>query len=181
MGYLNTFLIKRADGFAPVEIVDNVPTDNMRNVTSRVRPAGGSMPPTPPTTAGIPSTPAPASNAIVPYKAPTVVPSAPAPASHAIVPYQAPAKPAPTNKSINYGRRFYNSARIAGRNAWRAGRQGSQALWQLAKRNPKMAALLAGAGVLGGGALMAGAANSGRPPVRQSNATNPYAGLETYA
>ena len=90
------------------------------------------------------------------------------------------AAPAPANKSINYARRTWNSAKSLGRNAMGMGKQGFTAAKAMAKRNPKLAALLAIGGTLAGGSLMAGAANSGRPPVRQSDATNPYAGLETY-
>lgn len=145
-----------------VEIVDDVPTSNMRNVSSRVRPAGA------------PVTPAPTTTAIVPHQAP-------APTTTALVPHQAPAAaPAPANKSINYARRTWNSAKSLGRNAVGMGKQGFNAVRALAKRNPKMAALLAIGGTLAGGSLMAGAANSGRPPVRQSDAMNPYAGLESY-
>lgn len=147
-----------------VEIVDDIPTNNMRNVSSRMRPAG------------TPVTPAPTTTAIVPHQAP-------APTTTAIVPHQAPAAApaAGANKSINYARRTWNSAKSLGRNAMGMGRQGFTAMKAMAKRNPKLAALLAIGGTLTGGAVMAGAANSGRPPVRQSNATNPYAGLETYA
>lgn len=100
---------------------------------------------------------------------PTAAP-APAPAS----------APAPANKPINYARRTWNSAKSLGRNTMGMGRQGFTAAKAMAKRNPKLAALLAIGGTLAGGSLMAGAANSGRPTVRQSNATNPFAGLETY-
>jgi hypothetical protein len=135
---------------APVEIVDDVP-QNVRNVSSKVRPAGAPVTPTP------------------------------APTTTAIVPHQAPAAtPAPANKSINYARRTWNSAKDLGRNAMGMGKQGFNAMKVLAKRNPKIAALMAVGGTLFGGSLLAGAASSGRPPVRQSNANNPYAGLETY-
>ena len=87
---------------------------------------------------------------------------------------------APANKSINYARRTWNSAKSLGRNAVGMGKQGFNAMKVLAKRNPKIAALMAIGGTLFGGSLLAGAATSGRPPVRQSNANNPYAGLETY-
>lgn len=142
------------------EIVDDVPTRNMRNASPRMRPAGAPVAPT--TQLALPA-PAPTTTAIVPHQAP-------APA----------AAPAPANKSINYARRTWNSAKSLGRNAMGMGRQGFAAAKAMAKRNPKLAALLAIGGTLAGGSLMAGAANSGRPPVRQSNATNPFAGLETY-
>jgi hypothetical protein len=89
--------------------------------------------------------------------------------------------PAPANAPVNYARRTWNSAKDLGRNAMGMGKQGFNAVKTMARRNPKMAALMAIGGTLFGGSLMAGAANSGRPPVRQSNANNPYAGLETYA
>lgn len=136
---------------APVEIVDDVP-QNVRNVSSKVRPAGAPVTPTP----------APTTTAIVPHQAPAAAPAAGA------------------NKSINYARRTWNSAKGLGRNAMGMGKQGFNAVKAMARRNPKLAALLAIGGTLAGGSLMAGAANSGRPPVRQSNAANPYAGLETY-
>lgn len=179
MGYLNTTLIKKAAG--DVEIVDDIPTNNMRNVSSRVRPAGTPVTPTP----------APTTTAMVPYQAP---------ATTAIAPYQAPT-PAPANKPINYARRTWNSARSLGRNAMGMGRQGWQATktfanraihnpvqtgkqsWQLAKalakRNPKLAALLAIGGSLTGGAMLGSAASSGRPPVQQHDVNNPYAGFTT--
>lgn len=91
-----------------------------------------------------------------------------------------PTAPAPTNAPVSYARRTWNSAKDLGRNAMGMGKQGFNAVKAIAKRNPKMAALMAIGGTLFGGSLMAGAASSGRPPVRQSNANNPYAGLETY-
>lgn len=157
MGYLNTILIKKAAG--DVEIVDDIPTNNMRNVSSRVRLAGT---PVTPTTA-------PTTTAMVPYQAPTTT---------AITPYQAPT-PAPANKPINYARRTWNSARSLGRNAMGMGRQGFDAMKVLARKNPKIAALLAIGGSLTGGAMLGSAASSGRPPVQQHDVNNPYAGFTT--
>lgn len=106
-----------------VEIVDDIPTNNMRNVSSRIRPG----------------TPAPTTTAIVPYQAPT-----PAPTTTAIVPHQAQAAApaAGANKSINYARRTWNSAKSLGRNAMGMGKQGFNAVKAMARRNPKLAALL---------------------------------------
>lgn len=155
MGYLNTTLIKKAIAYA--ENAGNVGAYTGGAYTG-VAPASSSAGMSGSNFTG--ATPA-SSGAVAP--ASTTAPA-----------------PAPTNKPINYARRTWNSARSLGRNAMGMGRQGFNAMKVLARKNPKIAALLALGGTLTGGALMAGAANSGRPPVRQSDATNPYAGLETY-
>lgn len=147
----------------------------------------------PPRTTPRPATPAPAAPAAAP--APANAPISPNPATPAAAANAADdaaraatgtaddaAKAALKSKGgpIGYGRRIQAIAHRATHNPIRAGKQGWQLAKTFARRNPKLAALMAIGGTLAGGSLMAGAANSGRPPVRQSDATNPYAGLETY-
>lgn len=150
MGYLNTTLIKKATMYA----------ENAGNVGSYT---GGSYTGATPASSGAGMSGSGFTGA-TPASSGAVAPS------HA---------PAPAAKPINYARRTWDSARSLGRNAMGMGRQGWQWAKALARRNPKLAALLAIGGSLTGGAMLGSAASSGRPPVQQHDVNNPYAGFTT--
>lgn len=152
------------------------------------------------------ATPAPADSPVSPKPAPAAAPApatpapADAPVSAKPAPADAPVSPKPTATAaaagsaddaakaawkskggpISYGRRLQATARSTMRSPLRAGKNSWRLAKTFARRNPRLAMLGLIGSSLAGGAMLGNAAASGRPPIRQSNAMNPYAGFETY-